>query len=107
MTSEKDYESDIVRSFDRGEWKPVKGQKKELDRYSQSAAETLLKNKRVNIRISAMDLEGLQARAAAEGLPYQTLMASVLHKYISGRLVDGPARITMRSSGRATKRRAA
>lgn len=107
MTIEKDYESDILRSFEKGEWKPVKGQKKVLERYRQAAAETLLKSKRVNIRISAMDLEGLQARAAAEGLPYQTLMASVLHKYISGRLVDGPARITMRSSGRAAKRRAA
>jgi predicted DNA binding CopG/RHH family protein len=42
----------------------------------------------VNIRISAMDLEGMQARAAEEGLPYQTLIASVLHKYASGRLVD-------------------
>ena len=107
MTIEKDYESDILRSFEKGEWKPVKGQKKVLERFRQAAAETLLKSKRVNIRISAMDLEGLQARAAAEGLPYQTLMASVLHKYISGRLVDGPARTTMRSSGRAAKRRAA
>ena len=107
MTIEKDYESDILRSFEKGEWKPVKGQKKVLERYRQAAAETLLKNKRVNIRISSMDLEGLQARAAAEGLPYQTLMASVLHKYISGRLVDGPARITKRSSGRAAKRRGA
>ena len=53
-----------------------------------------------------MDLEGIQAKAAAEGLPYQTLMASVLHKYVSGRLVEGPARITLRSSGRAIKRRA-
>jgi len=50
----------------------------------------LSKSRRVNIRISAFDLEGLQARAAAEGMPYQTLMASVLHRYISGRLVASP-----------------
>ena len=61
---------------------------------------TLLKNRRVNIRISAIDLEGLKAKAAAEGLPYQTMMASVLRKYVSGRLVDGPARLAGRSSGR-------
>ena len=61
---------------------------------------TLLKNRRVNIRISAIDLEGLQAKAAAAGLPYQTMMTSVLRKYVSGRLVDGPARLAGRSSGR-------
>jgi len=48
----------------------------------------LLKNKRVIIRISSRDLEGLQARAAEEDVPYQTLMASVLHKFVSGRLVE-------------------
>ena len=97
MKSDKKYETDILRSFEKGEWKPIKNLKKEMDRYREAAVETLLKNRRVNIRISAMDLEGLQAKAAAEGLPYQTLMASVLHKYVSGRLVDGPARITSRS----------
>jgi predicted DNA binding CopG/RHH family protein len=43
---------------------------------------------RVNIRIARRDLEGIQKRALAEGIPYQTLIASVLHKYVSGRLVD-------------------
>jgi len=107
MKVDQKYEDEIARSFEKGDWKPVKNLKKEMERYREAAAETLLKNRRVNIRISAMDLEGLQARAAEEGLPYQTLMASVLHKYVSGRLVDGPTRITSRSSGRATKRRTA
>ena len=61
-------------------------------------------NKRVNIRISSRDLEGLQARAAEEGVPYQTLMASVLHKFVSGRLVETQRRITTRSSRTARKR---
>jgi len=104
MKSDKGYEADILRSFENGEWKPIKNLKKEMERYREAAAETLLKNRRVNIRISAMDLERLQAKAAADGLPYQTLMASVLHKYVSGRLVDGPARITTRSSRTARKR---
>ena len=107
MKTDKGYEAEVLRSFEKGEWKPIKNLKREMERYREAAAETLLKNRRVNIRISAMDLEGLQAKAAADGLPYQTLMASVLHKYISGRLVDGPARITSRSSGRAAKRRTA
>ena len=82
MKSDKEYEADILRAFEKGEWKPVNSLKKEMERYREAAAETLLKNKRVNLRISAIDLEGLQAKAAAEGLPYQTLMASVLHKYV-------------------------
>ena len=91
MKNDKEYEAEILRSFEKGEWNPIKNLKKEIIRYGDAAAETLLKNRRVNIRISAIDLEGLQAKAAAEGLPYQTLMASVLHKYVSGRLVDAIA----------------
>lgn len=107
MKSEREYEAGIARTFENGEWKPVKRLKKEMARYREAAADTLIKNRRVNIRISAMDLERLQAKAAAEGLPYQTLMASVLHKYVSGRLVDGTQRMAIRSSGRATRKRAA
>ena len=106
MKVDRKFEDEIARSFEKGEWKPVKNLKKEMERFREAATETLLKNRRVNIRISAMDLEGLQAKAAAEGLPYQTLMASVLHKYVSGRLVEGSARITLRSGGRVIKRRA-
>lgn len=110
MKSDKDYEAEILRSFEKGEWKPVKNLKKDLALYREAAAETLLKNRRVNIRISAIDLEGLQAKAAAEGLPYQTLMASVLHKYVSGRLVDGPALVVVGKSagtGRTPRKRVA
>ncbi len=46
------------------------------------------KDRRVNIRISSRDLEGIRERALEEGIPYQTLIAAVLHKYLSGRLVD-------------------
>ena len=107
MKNDKEYEAEILRSFEKGEWKPVKNLKKEMARYSGAAVETPLKNRRVNIRISAIYLEGLQAKATAEGLPYQTLMASVLHKYVSGRLVDGSARVIARSSRTPRKRAAA
>lgn len=86
--SEANFESELLASFEAGEWQLVANQSAENARYQQIAAEALGKNRRVNIRISAMDLEGMQARAAEEGLPYQTLMASVLHKYASGRLVE-------------------
>ena len=107
MNGERLLEQEILASFERGEWKPVRNQKGEIARLRAAAEATLLKNRRVNIRISSQDLEGLQARAAEEGVPYQTLMASVLHKFVSGRLVETRRRITTRSSGRATKRRAA
>ena len=81
-------EAELLASFDAGEWQPVPPQESENLRYRQMATSALAKNRRVNIRISAMDLEGMQARAAEEGLPYQTLIASVLHKYASGRLVE-------------------
>ena len=107
MNGERLLEQEILASFERGEWKPVRNQKGEIARLRAAAEATLLKNKRVNIRISSRDLEGLQARAAEEGVPYQTLMASVLHKFVSGRLVETQRRITTRSSRTARKRAAA
>jgi len=107
MNGERLLEQEILASFERGEWKPIRNQKGEIARLRAAAEATLLKNKRVNIRISSRDLEGLQARAAEEGVPYQTLMASVLHKFVSGRLVDTQRRIITRSSRTARKRAAA
>lgn len=98
MKGEKLLEQELLASFERGEWKPVGNQKGEMERLRAAAKATLLKNKRVNIRISSRDLEGLQAKAAEEGVPYQTLMASVLHKFVSGRLVETQRRITTRST---------
>jgi predicted DNA binding CopG/RHH family protein len=107
MNDERLLEQEILASFERGEWKPVRNQKGEIARLRAAAEATLLKNKRVNIRISSRDLEGLQAKAAEEGVPYQTLMASVLHKFVSGRLVETQRRITTRSSRRTARKRAA
>ena len=107
MNGERLLEQETLASFERGEWKPVRNQKGEIARLKAAAEATLLKNKRVNIRISSRDLEGLQARAAEEGVPYQTLMASVLHKFVSGRLVETQKRITTHSSRTARKRTAA
>ena len=83
-----DEEKELMESIERGEWKSVKNTKQEIHKHQQYAANTLRKDKRVNIRISSKDLEELQTRAVEEGIPYQTLMASVLHKYVSGRLVE-------------------
>lgn len=79
-------EKQILDSVERGEWRPVKGAKRDRGRYSRYAAATFRKDRRLNIRISSKDLEAIQKRAIEEGLPYQTLIASLLHKYASGRL---------------------
>ncbi len=107
MDNEKKLDAEILASFDRGEWKPVPNLKREINRYSAIASAALLKDKRVNIRISSRDLDDIQAKAAEEAIPYQTLMASVLHKYVTGRLIEPSPGPAMRSGGRAAKRRTA
>jgi len=80
-------EKDILESYDNDEWVSV-STPAEIEKYRAAAKATFKKDKRVNIRISEMDLELLQERAMIEGLPYQTLMSSVLHKYVTGRLSE-------------------
>lgn len=81
----------IEESFEKGEWNSVTDIDTEIKRHQEYARATLRKNKRVNIRISSRDLAAIQVRAIEEGLPYQTLMSSVLHKYVTGRLVEKSA----------------
>ena len=78
----------IEESFERGELKSVPNVEAEIKRYQEAARATFRKDKRVNIRMTSRDLEAIQVRAIEEGIPYQTLMASVLHKYVTGRLVE-------------------
>lgn len=79
-------EKEIADSVERGEWRSIPELKEERKRYGSYAAATFRKDKRVNIRISSKDLEAIQKRAMEEGLPYQTLISSLLHKFVSGRL---------------------
>jgi predicted DNA binding CopG/RHH family protein len=78
-------EKELLDSVERGEWKSANGSKRERTRYSRYAKATFRKDRRLNIRLSSKDLEAIQKRALAEGLPYQTLIASLLHKYAAGR----------------------
>ncbi len=83
-----DEERDLIESVERGEWKSVKNLRQEIKKHQQYARNTLRKDKRVNIRISSRDLEALQSKAVEDGIPYQTLMGSVLHRYVAGRLKE-------------------
>ncbi len=81
-------EQEILDSFERGEWVPVKDiakRQRELIRYARN---TLKKDKRLNIRISERDLNELQKKAVSEGLPYQTFVSSIIHKFVNGKLVE-------------------
>jgi predicted DNA binding CopG/RHH family protein len=81
-------EKDILESFERGEWKQVKNYKAEVQKHQQYAKNTLKKDKRVNIRLSSKVLEEIKVLAVENGIPYQTLMSSILHRYVHGSLVD-------------------
>ena len=98
------YETEILRAFEEGKLKSV-ATKAELERLKAAARATAIKDRRVNIRLSSIDLSDIQAKALEEGVPYQTLIASVLHKYVTGRLAEQERRIPRRSSGRARARR--
>jgi predicted DNA binding CopG/RHH family protein len=81
-------EKEILDSFEKDEWVPVTNltkRKKELMAYARN---TFRKDKRLNIRISERDLLELQKKAVNEGLPYQTYVSSIIHKFINGNLVE-------------------
>jgi predicted DNA binding CopG/RHH family protein len=81
-------EKEIVESFERGEMQTIPDLEREIERYREIARTTFKKDRRVNIRISSKDLMAIQKKALEEGIPYQTLISSVLHKYVSGRLAE-------------------
>lgn len=98
------FEKDILAAYENGEFKSTSPSKEKLAKFKAAATATFLKEKRVNIRLSTPDLMDIQARALEEGLPYQTLIASVLHKFVSGRLVEPPSSLSSRSSDMQQKR---
>lgn len=90
------FEKEILKAYESGELVSVRPTKEDLDTFKKAAQATSLKDRRVNIRLSSPDLRDIQSRALEEGVPYQTLIASVLHKYVSGRLVEKPSRLATR-----------
>lgn len=78
-------EQEILDSFNRGEW-VSKGEN--LDKYKEAAKNTFTKTHRINFRVSEKDFRSIQVKAREEGLPYQTLVSSVIHKYLSGQFKD-------------------
>jgi len=81
-------ERELMDSIENNEWKSVENLQSETAKYSKVAKATLNKNKRINIRISERDFEMVQRKAIEEGIPYQTLISSLIHKYLSGKIVE-------------------
>ena len=79
-------ERELLKSFEDGKLKSVSDMNQEIGRFQDYASTTFKKDRRINVRISSKDLNALQKRALEEGIPYQTLVSSILHKYVSGRL---------------------
>ena len=78
----------ILKSVENGEWRSIKNKENGIKRYEVIAKATLKKDRRINIRISSKDINAIQTKALEDGLPYQTLISSILHKYVSGRLIE-------------------
>ncbi len=88
MPKKDKYEKEIIESYENDEWQSVKDAPQKMNKYQELAKIHLKKEKRINIRISEKDLEDIQKQAVIQGLPYQTLIASIIHKYNSGLLVE-------------------
>ncbi len=81
-------EREILEEFERGELKSAPGADREMEIAPQAARNTFAKTRRVNLRVTERDFSRAHARAREEGIPYQTLLSSVIHKYLAGRLTE-------------------
>jgi predicted DNA binding CopG/RHH family protein len=88
MTKLDTDEKAILDAYEASKLKRARGANALLKEHREAAGRALRKDARINLRLTSRDLRGLQKRALAEGIPYQTLAASILHKYVEGRLSE-------------------
>lgn len=79
-------EKELMESIEQDDWKPIKNIKQEKEKVISAAQNTLKKDKRINLRISEKDYHQIQIKAIEEGIPYQTFISSIIHKYLNGSL---------------------
>ncbi|MCP3929865.1 MAG: antitoxin [Bacteroidetes bacterium] len=79
-------EKELIDSLEKGDWKPVKKLEEEKEKAVSAARNTLKKDKRINLRLTQKDYHQIQIKAIEEGIPYQTLVSSLIHKYLNGTL---------------------
>jgi predicted DNA binding CopG/RHH family protein len=78
----------MIESVEHGEWKSIPHVEDMKKRLMQAAAETAIADYRIHISMPKRDVEILKTKALEEGIPYQMLMASILHKYVTGKLIE-------------------
>jgi len=81
-------ERDLIKSIEHGEWDSVDDLESEIEEAKKIAKATRIKDERINIRLNSGVLKLLKSKALEEGVPYQTLVSSILHKYVTGKLKD-------------------
>ena len=81
-------EQEFIESLERDEWEPLEDIESWKNLLSKTATNTLTKDQRMNIRLTKNDLDGIKLKAIEEGIPYQTLIASIIHKYVTGKLCE-------------------
>ena len=81
-------EKDLMESIERGGWQPVENIDREKEKAVAAARNTLKKDKRINLRLTQKDYHQIQIKAIEEGIPYQTLISSLVHKYLNGTLIS-------------------
>ncbi|MDY7033396.1 MAG: antitoxin [Thermodesulfobacteriota bacterium] len=79
-------ERDLMESIEKDEWRSVEYSEKEREKAMAAARNTLKKDKRINLRLTQKDYHQIQVKAIEEGIPYQTLISSIIHKYLNGSL---------------------
>jgi predicted DNA binding CopG/RHH family protein len=83
-----DDEKELFESVEKGEWSSVEDLAGEIAVAREAAEATYGKDQRMNIRISSRDMSSLKIRAREDGIPYQTLVSSIIHRYLTGRLKE-------------------
>ena len=79
-------ERDLIESIEKGEWRSVQNIEREKEKAIAAARNTLRKDKRINLRLTQKDYHQIQIKAIEEGIPYQTLISSIIHKFLNGSL---------------------
>ena len=81
-------EKDILKAYESGQMKPTRPSNKELEAIKAAASSTFKKDKRVTIRLYEHDFQGIQKKALQMGVPYQTLISGIIHRYIEGDFIS-------------------
>ncbi len=82
------YEEDILKSYENDEWISVNDLEEKKEGYADIAKATFKKNKVISIKLSEKDYIDIQSKSIEENIPYQTLISSIIHKYLTGKLVE-------------------